>query len=348
MIINEEIDSICREELEWEKLNNKIILITGACGFLARYIVLTLLRINEIFKTNMQILAVCRDEKKARRLYADNWMDSSLKFIFQDVCSLFDEKIRCDIVMHAASPANPYVIDTNPYAVVEANILGFDNLLKQAAKWGANHFVLFSSSAVYGYNSPCEGVDESFSQSVCFDNCKDVYALSKQMCEMMKICYKKTNNLKIQVVRPFVIYGPGDNLDSKKCVIDFLNNCIDNKDIVIKSDGKAVRSYIYVTDAIRAFFYILLRGDENPYNIASRNANLSISDLAKVFAEANGMISVKYENDDSDYLKNNMQYMVGKVDRLSELGWKELVDIQEGIRRTIKWAKAEREKIHEK
>lgn len=347
ILLNEEIDLICREKLEWDKLKNKTILVTGACGFLGRYIVLVLLRLNILYNSNIKIIALCRDEKKARILYQKEFSNSCLKFIFQDVCCFYDEWLRCDMVIHTASPANPYVIESNPYAVIDANVLGFDNLLKQAPIWGANHFILFSSSAVYGYNTPCDGADESFTQSVNFDNCKDVYALSKQMCEMMRICYKKDNDIKIQVVRPFTVYGPGDNLNSKKCFIDFLNNCLDGDDIVIKSDGKAVRSYIYVADAIRAFFYVLIRGDEGPYNIASKGANLSVFQLATIFAKVNKKIVVKYEKDDSNYLKNNMQYMVGKVDKLCELGWKENVNIQEGIRRTIKWAESERKKYEE-
>lgn len=344
MVINEDINLIVSEELEWKLLKNKTVLITGACGFLARYIVLSLLRLNELYNYKIQILALCRDEKKARELYKNEYLNSYLKFIFKDVCNLHDEEIRCDIIIHAASPANPYVIESNPYDVIEANVLGLDNLLKQTTTWGCNHVVLFSSSAVYGYNSPCDGADELYAQSVHFNDYKDVYALSKQMCEMMRSCYKKTNDLKIQVVRPFVIYGPGDNLNSKKCFIDFLNNCIEESDIVIKSDGKAVRSYIYIVDAIRAFFYILLRGDEKPYNIASKNAILSIDQLANIFAKVNGTIAVKYEKDDSGYLKNNMQYMIGKTDRLCELGWNEMISIQDGISRTIKWARDERNK----
>ena len=75
------------------------------------------------------------------------------------------------------------------------------------------------------------------------------------MCEMMTSVFSKQNpEIEMNTIRPFIVYGPGQVYSQKKVITDFLNNYLNDQDIVIKSDGKAVRSYIYIKDAIKGFF----------------------------------------------------------------------------------------------
>lgn len=337
-IIKEDVEKICCEDLPWNSLENKKILITGANGFLGSYIVYSLLECNEKYDTKITIYALCRSKENAYKRFKDNWNNKNLKFIFQDVCEEINDDYKSDIIIHAASPANPYVVSQEPYKVVEANVIAYDSLLKKAKQWGVKEILLFSSSAVYGYASPEEGADESYRDNIDFANYKDVYCLSKQMCEMMTNCFKKRCQIDIKTIRPFVVYGPGDNLTNHKCMIDFLNNCIFDQDIILKSKGDAVRSYVYVRDAMKALFYIMLTGDSDVYNIASEKNIYSIKQVAEIFCECNGKIKIDYQIDNSEYLKNRTSIMTGRCEKLKKLGWREEVDLKEGIQRTIDWA----------
>lgn len=338
-IIKEDIEKICGENLPWSDLKNKKILITGANGFLGSYIVFSLIECNVKYKTNITIFALCRNKEKAFEKFKDYWNDRNLHFIFQDVCEDIDDKYRSDIIIHAASPANPYVVLQEPYKVIEANVIAYDHLIKKAKAWNTRNILLFSSSAVYGYSSPISGADENFRDSIDFTNYKDVYCLSKQMCEMMTICLKKECDINIKVIRPFVVYGPGDDLTHKKAMIDFLKNCLLNENIILKSKGDAVRSYIYVRDAIRAVFYIILKGNSDVYNIASENNVYSIKQVAELFCECSGNIKVEYQNDKSEYLITRTNMMAGRCEKLRSLGWTDEIQLKEGILRTIRWGK---------
>lgn len=338
-IIEEDIRKICEETLPWEKLKEKTILVTGASGFLASYLVYTLLKLNEEYELNIKINALCRSKKKAEQKFGDATKNGTLTMLYQDVCDEIADVYKSDIVIHAASPSTPYIVQKHPYQVFEANVLAYDKLLKKCKEWHTSDVLLFSSSAVYGYSMPLSGVSEDYREKIDFTNYKDVYCLSKQMLEMMTESIRNELECRFHIVRPFVVYGPGEVFSHKKCMTDFMKNCICEEDIVMKSSGDAIRSYIYIRDAIAAMFYILLKGDQKAYNIASEENVCSIKELAELFCKINGNIQVKCEKSTEEYLKSRSQAVAGKNDRLKELGWREETSLEEGLTRTVQWAK---------
>ena len=76
------------------------------------------------------------------------------------------------------------------------------------------------------------------------------------------------------------------SVDDGRVQADFLRDVINHRDIVLKSEGKPVRTYTYVSDAISAIFYILLNSEEMVYNISSRESTVSIRQLAETLAGA--------------------------------------------------------------
>ncbi len=338
-IIQEDIESICKEKLPWGKLRQRSVLITGANGFLGSYVVFALLECNKIYKTEITINALCRNREKAHSKFKEQWNNKHLHFIFQDVCEDIEDVYKSDIIIHAASPANPYIVQQKPYDVLKTNIIGYSKLLEKAKEWGTKEIIFFSSSAVYGYSTPEYGADESYRDCIDFTNYKDVYCLSKQVCEMMAVCYEKEHDVNIKSIRPFVVYGPGDDLTNNKAMIDFLKNCLNGENIVLKSKDNVVRTYIYISDAIRAFFYILLKGNKGAYNIASENNVYSISQIAGFFCECNENSTIEYRIADDEYLKNQSKIMIGKCERLRNLGWSEMFDIRDGIARMVIWGR---------
>lgn len=339
-IDRKDIDLIIQDDLPWNKLNRKKILITGANGFLGTYIVLSLLACNEKYGTKISIYALCRNKEKAIKKFDKYINDENLILLIQDVNHEINDSYKCDFIIHAASPANPYIIQEHPYDVVKANVIAYSKLLEKAKKWGTQEIILFSSSAVYGYSTPVDGVNENYREKIDFTDYKDVYCLSKQMSEMMSVCFEKEYKITIKTLRPFVVYGPGDDLSSKKGLIDFLNDCIRDRNIVLKSKGETVRSYIYISDVIRAFFYILLKGDNGVYNIASEKNILSIKQIAEMISNCNAKVAIEYQIENKEYLKNKSKIMIGKSDKLRELGWSEKVDIREGLFKTYIWARS--------
>lgn len=336
-IIKEDIMKILGENIPWNILDDTSVLVTGASGVIGTYIVYTLMERNRL-GGNVKVNALCRNREGAEEKFKEYMNDKKFNLIIQDVCDLVDDNYRSEFIIHAASPANPYICEANPYEVIRTNVIACDNLIRKSISWKSKQFILLSSSAVYGYVSPVDGVEENYRSIIDFTDYKSVYALSKQMCEMM-INSQKSNECTFKSIRPFVVYGPGEKISHRKCVTDFVGNCVRQENIVLKSEGKAIRSYIYISDAISAVFYVMLKGEAGAYNVSSDKSVYSINEIADVFSKEGGVKKIYSIDTKTTYLQNTTSVMVGKNEKIKSLGWKENVSFQEGVHRMVKWAK---------
>lgn len=344
-IIEEDIKEIIHTPLPWEELANKTILITGANGYLATYMVYTMLGLNDIIHLNLKVIALCRNEEKALSKFGELKNRNDLVILIQDVVDNIDDQYRADYILHMASPANAYANIENPYGVFSANVLGYHNLLSKYEKWKVKKILAFSSYVVYGDSMPEEGTSESYRGSFDFTDYRHVYALSKQMAEMMSSIYIEKLKANISTVRPAIIYGPGMGYSQKKHITDFIKNYLFDDSIQLKSTGEAVRSFLYIKDAILAFLTILLKDNDcTVYNVCSENSVCSIKELAEVFTTLDRKISVVInipsEEKKNIYLKAHIKSGIPTNQKLRELGWEEKTSLQEGICRTVEWAKS--------
>ena len=134
-IIHEDIETIASESLEWSKLEGKSILITGANGFLASYVVKTLLYLNDVlFKKKATVLALVRNIDKAKSKFEQYVDCDGLKFIHQDISNPFDLKETVDYIIHAASQASSLHFGSDPVGTLKANTMGTAHLLDIARK----------------------------------------------------------------------------------------------------------------------------------------------------------------------------------------------------------------------
>ncbi len=257
-IVREDIENIINMKLEWGKLKGKNVLVTGATGYLAHYMILTMLMRNEMFDNQIGVIALCRSREKAKALYKDKFNRDDITFLFQDVTEDINYPEKIDFFIHMASPANPNAFTVSPWDVVSANINGFGKVLERAKKDMSERIMLFSSNAVYGMWSLENPPKETDDCVVQLDNSRDIYAISKLVCETM--AKEEQEYLDIVIVRPSVIYGPGAVASQKKHFTDFVMNCINREPIRLLSEGKVYRNILYILDAVAGFFYVLLKG----------------------------------------------------------------------------------------
>ena len=112
--------------------------------------------------------------------------------------------------------------------------------------------------------------------------CIIILIITKNMC----FSFYKQFNLPIKIIRIGHTYGPGINLNDGRVFSDFIKNILDNKDLVIKSDGEAKRAFCYITDAINAFFLVLFNGKSGEaYNMSNNDYFVSIKELAEILTE---------------------------------------------------------------
>ena len=128
-------------------------------------------------------------------------------------------------------------------------------------------------------------------------------------------------------------------LDDGRVFADFVSNILRNENISLNSDGSAERPMLYVSDAVRAYFRIMLEGENaNAYNIASEEY-ITILNLSKTLVNLypkKNLHVIFNKPIDEGYIPaaKNLPVRI-RVDKLKKLGWRQKYSIREGFARTI-------------
>jgi UDP-glucuronate decarboxylase len=340
-VILEDMEAITSCELPWQSILGKNVLVTGASGLLPSYMIEALLYINNKNGGRRgKVLALVRNIDKAKKRFREHLDRSDLEFISQDVCDPINVKNKIDYIIHAASPASPRYYGVDPVGTLMANTIGTWRVLECAREHGAEKVLYFSSSEVYG-NVRCQKISEKDYAGIDILHVRACYSESKRMGETMCASWLYQHKVPVVIARPFHTYGPGMAMDDGRVFADFVYDIVMNKDIFMKSDGSAIRSYCYLADAVAAFYYILFGGiPGHAYNVGNPTASISVYDLAKklVSMYANKNIVLKCgERISNNYIKSDISCIVPDVTKIQELGWTPTTGIEAGFRRTIEY-----------
>jgi UDP-glucuronate decarboxylase len=340
-IIEEDLKNITNFNLPWYKFYGKTVLVTGAAGMLAAYIVETLLYLNETkAKPKIKILALVRNKKRALERFKFYRGRKDLKFIEADVSQSFKIAGKVDYIFHAASNASPKFYGVDPVGTLLPNVLGTYQILELARTKKIMGLLFFSSAEIYGNPDRSTGRtigegDYGYLDPMSIRSC---YAESKRMGETMCLSWYWQYGVPIKIIRPFHTYGPGMKLNDGRVFADFVNAIVNNRNITLNSDGKAVRPFCYLADAVIGFFTVLLKGEDGQaYNVANNRQLVSILNLAKIltglFPEKK--LKVIQKKHFSGYLKSPVFKIFPSIEKISKLGWQPKVSAAQGFKRTI-------------
>lgn len=344
-IIKEDLDFITRSNLvDWKRFIDKTVLISGANGMLPSYMVETLLFLNERYDYHIKVLALVRNIEKARQVFADYSDNPMLDYLVQDVSSPIRFEGSVDFIVHAASQAAPSYYGVDPVGTFKANTLGTINMLELAKEKKVESFLYFSTGAVYGdYKGEVVFLDEELAGNVNTLDVRSCYSESKRAGENACVCYNYQYKVPTRIVRIFHTFGPKVNLNDGRVFSDFCKNIRNNEDIVLKSDGSAKRSFLYVADAVKAYFKVLLDGEEaRAYNVGGDEEHeVSIYNLSEMlvalYPEKKLKVVFDINEDDLTYgkMRTPQQQILPAIDRIKALGWKQTTNVVECFRRTI-------------
>ena len=163
------------------------------------------------------------------------------------------------------------------------------------------------------------------------------YPSAKRASESLCIAYAHQYGIDVRIARPCHIYGPNFSNSDKRVYAQFIRNVLADEDIVMKSTGNQYRSWCYVVDCVSALMYILLKGKNNEaYNIADEDSNITIKELAEIIAKIAGKkVILKIPSDFEKAGFNVVTKSLFSVSKLSELGWKIKGNISSKIQSTI-------------
>lgn len=336
-ILKEDIENIIKSDLNWEKFKGTNVLITGASGMIGSYMLNTLVTLNNTRDYEMSIYALVRNPDKI-----PDEIRTQIGIIQQSVVEPIVTDIKFDYVIHTASPASPLIMRNDPVGTVAANTIGTFNTLNVAKQGSKKGYLYISSREIYG--QPYEN-QEIFSEDtygfVDPLNVRSCYPEGKKAAETMCVCFKEQYGVNAKIARLAHTFGPGMPVDDGRVQADFLRNVINNEDIVLKSEGTAVRTYTYVGDAVLALFYILLNSEEMVYNISSEESTVSIRQLAETLVEAYPERGLKlvFDIPESDKNTGCAPFTLGILssDKIRALGWTPIYGLKEGLMRTVQF-----------
>lgn len=242
-------------------LTNKVILVTGAAGFIGSNLVMELLKevhpVHIIGIDNMNdYYDVSIKEYRLKQIegLAAEHPDSSWRFVKGSIAdkelvdSLFEEYNPAVVVNLAAQAGVRYSI-TNPDVYIQSNLIGFYNILEacrhsyDGGQAGVEHLVYASSSSVYGTNKKVP-----YSTEDKVDNPVSLYAATKKSNELMAHAYSKLYNIPSTGLRFFTVYGPAGRPDM--AYFGFTNKLRNNETIQIFNYGNCKRDFTYVDDIV--------------------------------------------------------------------------------------------------
>ncbi len=338
MVEQRDIDIIFKSPIEWECFRNKTVLVTGATGRLGMYIVEALNKADIDWNLNMTIIALARSAKKLKQVFGESLNLPNIHTLVQDITQKICWENEINYIFHTAGAASPMDFTDNPVGTLWGHIQGTRNVLELAREKKAEKVMYMSTVEVYGEWKSEEGIKEDDMGVMRCDNARACYPEAKRMCETMFASYEAQYGIPYVGVRLCHTFGPGISLNDGRAFAEFIKNVVEGKDIVLQTDGSAARTYTYAADAIGAVLLAFTKGKEHWYNIANLNNLISIRELAELIAglDPNKKVKVIYANDGGQKLKY-LPFKLGimNVDRITGLGWKPRVGLEEAFRYTL-------------
>lgn len=341
-IIGEDVINIIEGGLSLRKFYGKTVLISGANGYVPAYFVHTFVALNKYYGAGIRILALCRNRERAEKRFAEYIGRDDFEIIVQDVCEPVCMQENINIFIHAASPAGIKKRHEDPVNTFLANVKGAENMLELARKNPCEYFLFLSSVDVYGRMNNRDRLKESDSGYLDPLNIRNSYSCGKRAAESLCKAYQVKYNLPVYIVRPFQIMGPGPELDDGRLHIDFISQILERKQITLKSDGTVVRSFMYISDAVKAMLYVMLKGNPGEaYNIVSESGEASVKELADLMAgivdDRNVTVKFDYEQRETIEVTGALSVVTGDSTKIRSLGWTCDYSLAEGSSRMMEF-----------
>ena len=347
MIFELDMEDIYSRKIDWKQLHGKTVLITGAYGMLASYLVYFLLYIRARKQINVNLIVVVRNRSKFVSKFQEVQGIEGVQIIQHDLSTSLHIDGEVDYIIHAASLASPQYYSVCPVDVLLPNAIGSYYLLELAREKMVKGFLLFSTCDVYGLPDLNGSlIDEDSFGGVNPLDIHSCYGESKRMAETMCKAFQVQYQIPVKIARIAHTYAPTmDIRNDPRVFSSFVKNIVDGQDIIMKSDGSGKRSFCYITDAVAGYFTILFNGLEGEaYNVCNTEQFVSIRELAEILISLypeKGLKVIRKERSKSEcYTENSL--LVGRErmpdnSKLIKLGWEAKVGIKEGFRRVIEY-----------
>jgi nucleoside-diphosphate-sugar epimerase len=303
------------------------VVVTGGAGFLGSHLCEALIARGDAVVCIDNLSTGNEDNLKAVLA------KPGFQFIRADICDGIEVAGKVDAVMHLASPASPPAYLRRPLETLAVGSRGTEAALGLAAE---NHarFILASTSEVYG-DPLIHPQTETYWGNVNPIGPRSVYDEAKRFSEALTMAYHRARGVDVGIVRIFNTYGPRLQGGDGRVVSNFITQAISGQAMTIYGDGSQTRSFCYIDDLVRGLIAMLdeptLTGPVNLGNPAECTVK-DLCELVRYLTESSSRIIIEpLPIDDPTRRCPDISMAV------ESLRWQPTIDLQEGLRRTIKW-----------
>ena len=313
---------------------NKKVLITGASGLVGGYFSQFLQHMNS---QNLGNLSLTLSSKSGEFPFA---ISAGTKVQVGDLSNplLLGKLPLFDVIIHAAGYAQPGKFLSDPKSTILLNTACTLGLIEKLESGGK--FLFVSSSEVYS-GLPNPPFYENQIGTTNTDHPRAAYIEGKRAGEAIVSSTRIfRKDIKAQSVRLSLAYGPGTKQNDARVLHNFIDEALVNSEIKMKDEGQAWRTYCYVMDAVEMCLSVLMYGEEDLYNVGGIS-RIQILGLAKIVASITGA-KLTVPSISGQFLKGAPDDVSLNLNKILALSPKfEFMEIEEGVRRTIEWHKAQ-------
>jgi len=336
-IAEEDLEHILQYTLSiWEIAREKTIFITGGTGFFGKWLLESFLYVNEKLNLCSKLVVLSRNPPAFLR---DNpqFNHSSISFITGDIATFLYPDIPIDYIVHAATEASAILNVEFPFLMFDAIVSGTRHILELAKLKEVSSILHTSSGAVYGKQpGSITHMYEDYLGAPDIYEETSAYGEGKRVAEMLANLYHLKYAVPSKIARCYAFIGPYLPLNQHYAIGNFLNDVLNEKDILVAGNGTPYRSYLYASDLVVWLWTILFKGiSGRPYNVGSDNA-LTIEELAGKIA---GLSQKKLKVQVMGKIDAHppLRY-VPSIDRVKkELGLEVKIDLESALQKTLKF-----------
>ena len=311
--------------------NHKRVLVTGGAGFLGSHFC------DRLVADGCDVLCADNFFSGTKDNIAHLIGNPRFELLRHDVT--FPLYVEVDEIYNLACPASPIHYQYDPVQTTKTSVHGAINMLGLAKRTKAK-ILQASTSEVYG-DPIVHPQTEDYWGHVNPIGLRSCYDEGKRCAETLFFDYRRQHKLRIKVARIFNTYGPRMHPNDGRVVSNFIEQALKGAPITVYGDGKQTRSFCYVDDLIDALVRLMATSDDftGPVNLGNPE-EFTILELArKVIANTGSKSEIVFKPLPSD---DPMQRQPDISLAKQMLQWEPVVALNEGLRRTISYFRAER------
>ena len=338
-------------------LEDKVVLVTGAAGFIGANLVKRLLNEFDTVKvigidniTEYYDVRLKYERLKELSAYGDRFVFIKDNIAKKEIVESIFTNYHPQVVVNLAAQAGVRYSIINPDAYIESNLIGFYNILEACRHYSVEHLVYASSSSVYGSNKKVP-----YSTDDKVDNPVSLYAATKKSNELMAHAYSKLYNIPSTGLRFFTVYGPCGRPDM--AYFSFTNKLLKGETIQIFNYGNCKRDFTYIDDIIEGIVRIMQyapekkNGDDGlpvpPYKVYNigNNSPENLLDFVTILQEELIRAGVLSDDYDFEFHKELVPMQPGDVPVTyadtaplkQNFGFKPSTSLRDGLRAFAVW-----------